>query len=232
MVENAVLGRYGASMEAAKKIHAHVGPFVKAMPMADFFSPMPTLVMVRFRRWEEIAKLPQPDAAQADSTGAYHYARALAFAHSGKLEDSKAELEALNLIAPEMAKLPTTPAGPENAGKLPKIMAHIIEAHIARAQKENDKAVKHLEQAIAIEDTLDYNEPPDWFMPARETLGATLLQTGKPAEAERVFRRDLEVNARSPRSLYGLAESLKAQQEDYADWRRGSFRGAWEAVGR
>ena len=231
VVENAVMGRYSAAMEAAKKIHAHVDPYVKAMPMADFFSPMPTLVLVRFRRWDEIMKLPQPDASQADSTGAYHYARGLAFAQAGKFDDAKAELDALNKIAPEMAKLPTTPAGPENAGKIPQIMAHMIQAHIALAQKDNDAAVKHLEEAVTIEDTMDYNEPPDWFMPARETLGGTLLRSGKATEAEQVFRRDLEVNARSPRSLFGLTESLKAQHKDHdAEWVQRSFDESWQGA--
>jgi tetratricopeptide (TPR) repeat protein len=130
-----------------------------------------------------------------------------------------------------MAKLPTTLAGPENAAKIPQIMAHMIEAHLALAAKDNAAALEHLKQAVAIEDTMDYNEPPDWFMPARETLGGTLLRAGKPAEAEQVFRRDLEVNARSPRSLFGLAESLKAQRKDHdAEWVQRAFDEAWQGA--
>ena len=58
---------------------------------------------------------------------------------------------------------------------------------------------------------MDYNEPPDWLYPMREPLGAALLGEGKPAEAEGVFREDLKHNQRNPRSMFGLAESLKAQ---------------------
>jgi tetratricopeptide (TPR) repeat protein len=153
----------------------------------------------------------------------------LALAHKGRLEDAKEELESLKKIAPEMAKLPTTPAGPENAAKIPQIMAQMMEAHLALAGNDRVTAIEHLKQAVAIEDTMDYNEPPDWFMPARETLGGTLLRAGKAADAEQVFRRDLEVNARSPRSLFGLAESLKAQHKDHdAEWVQRAFEEAWK----
>jgi hypothetical protein len=228
-IENSIMGRYDAAMAAAQKVKAHVDPFVKDMPMADFFSPLPVMVMVRFRRWDEIMKLPQPNPTQADSTGTYHYARGLALAHAGKIAEARTELDAVNRVAAEMAKIPTTPAGPDNAGKIPRIMAHMIEAQIAMAQKENDTAIRHLKEAVEVEDSMDYNEPPDWFMPARETLGGTLLRIGNPAEAEQVFRRDLEVNARSPRSLYGLVQALKAQHKDHdAEWVEREFDAGWK----
>jgi tetratricopeptide (TPR) repeat protein len=228
-IENATMGRYTASMEAARKVKAHVDPFVKATPMVDFFAALPTMVMVRFRRWDDILKLSPPDVAQADSTGAYHYARGLAFAKQGRMDEAKKELAELQRSASEMAKIPTTPAGPENAGKIPQIMAHVLEAQIALAGKDSDAAIHHLKEAVPVEDSMDYNEPPDWFMPVRETLGGVLLQSGKAAEAEQVFRRDLEINARNPRSIFGLMESLKAQHKDHdAEWVQREFETGWK----
>lgn len=64
---------------------------------------------------------------------------------------------------------------------------------------------------MSLEDTLDYDEPPDWLAPTRESLGAALLAAGKASEAEAIFREDLKRNARNPRSLFGLAEALKAE---------------------
>jgi tetratricopeptide (TPR) repeat protein len=228
-IENSMMGRYAAAMESARKMQAHVDPFVKDMPMVDFFAQMPTMVMVRFRRWDDILQLPQPGAAQPDSLGAYHYARGLAFADKGRADEAKKELAALQKSATEMAKIPTTPAGPENAGKIPQIMAHVLEARIALAGKDNDTAIHHLQEAVPIEDSMDYNEPPDWFMPVRETLGGVLLRSGKAAEAEQIFRRDLEINARNPRSIFGLMESLKAQHRDHdAEWVQREFEAGWK----
>jgi predicted Zn-dependent protease len=61
------------------------------------------------------------------------------------------------------------------------------------------------------EDTLAYDEPPTWYYPVRETLGAALLMSGKAADAERVFREDLRFNPRNRRSQFGLWKSLEAQ---------------------
>jgi Tfp pilus assembly protein PilF len=72
-----------------------------------------------------------------------------------------------------------------------------------------------LRRAVAIQDSLKYDEPPDWFYPVRESLGAVLLLNGNAAEAEKVFREDLDRNPRNPRSLFGLAETLRAQNRAY-----------------
>jgi hypothetical protein len=42
-----------------------------------------------------------------------------------------------------------------------------------------------------------------------------LLERGRAAVAEKVFRADLERNPRHARSLAGLRDSLKAQKRDY-----------------
>ena len=84
------------------------------------------------------------------------------------------------------------------------------------ANKNADAAVGLLNKAIAVEDDLNYIEPADWYLPARETLGMAYLRMGKAGEAEKAFRADLEKNRRNPRSLFGLSESLKAQGNAYA----------------
>ena len=77
------------------------------------------------------------------------------------------------------------------------------------------------------EDALSYNEPPDWFSPTRESLGAALLRANRLPEAEQAFRDDLERNPGSGRSLYGLWQALVAQKKD-ADAAEKNFRGAWK----
>lgn len=86
-----------------------------------------------------------------------------------------------------------------------------------------------MRQAVATQDDMDYTEPPDWFYPTRESLGGLLLQAGRPAEAEKVFRDDLQRNPRNPRSLFGLTQALKAQDRQHdAAWVEQQFQAAWK----
>jgi len=93
------------------------------------------------------------------------------------------------------------------------LASHVMEARMASAKGNQEEAIAHWRKAVEKQDTLYYDEPADWYYPVRESLGAALLSAGKAAEAEEVFREDLLRNPRNPRSLYGLKESLAAQQK-------------------
>jgi TolA-binding protein len=141
----------------------------------------------------------------------WHYARGMAFATHGDEKQARAELDGLKKAAPEMGKVPTNPIGPGNAQKMPQIAAHMIEARIAEQKKDYTSAAQHLREGVALEDAMDYTEPPDWIAPVRESLGAALLAGGNAPEAEKVFREDLERHPRNPRSLFGLMHALQAE---------------------
>lgn len=207
----AMMGNYSGAMKAARRVEAHVSPQAKEIPMLDGFMPIPMLVRVRFQRWQEILNVSQPQSALPMSNGIWHYARALAFAATGKQNDARAELVALEKLAPEMSKIPTNPTGTGNAERIPKIAAQVIQAKLDMANKNTGGAIEHLQTAVALQDSMDYTEPPDWFYPVRESLGAALLRSGRAGGAEKVFREDLDRNPRNGRSLFGLRESLKAQ---------------------
>ena len=96
-----------------------------------------------------------------------------------------------------------------------KIAESVLGAKIALAKQDVDGAVTMLQEAVATQDTLKYAEPPDWFFPVRESLGAALLAKGDGTGAEKVFREDLDRNPRNPRSLYGLQQALKKQGRNY-----------------
>jgi tetratricopeptide (TPR) repeat protein len=102
----------------------------------------------------------------------------------------------------------------------------ILNGRIAEARGDREAALAAYRRAVEAEDTLDYDEPPDWFYPARETLGAGLLRMGQAAEAEKVFRADLDRNPNNPRSLFGLAEARKAQKKSAAS-ALAQFRRSW-----
>ena len=102
-----------------------------------------------------------------------------------------------------------------------------LTARIADAKGDTAAAIKGFTAAVAAEDKLGYNEPPDWLNPERERLGAVLLKAGRYAEAEKVFRADLAKNIGNPRSLYGLYRALEGQKKAAAAEAKASFDKAW-----
>ena len=95
-----------------------------------------------------------------------------------------------------------------------RIAERFVAAELARAAKDYDAAIAALNAAVTIEDTLPYDEPPAWHWPARQALGAMLLAAGKPAEAEKAYRDELQRNPENGWSLYGLSQALKAQKKN------------------
>jgi hypothetical protein len=154
----------------------------------------------------------------------------MALASTGKLAEAEAEYKIVS-----EAEQNTPPdvvfAMPINnkAKDIMKLSEDVLGAKIALARKDTNQAIALLTAAVAIQDTLKYGEPPDWFFPVRESLGGVLLMNGDAAGAEKVFRADLDRNPRNPRSLFGLNEALKAQSRTYdAQFVETQFREAWK----
>src|SRR5688572_8213973 len=93
-----------------------------------------------------------------------------------------------------------------------QIAARVVEGELAARRENLDDAIRLLREAVAIEDGLPYSEPPIWHQPTRQVLGAVLLEAGRASEAEAVYRHDLTVFRENGWSLFGLMQSLKAQQ--------------------
>ncbi len=109
-----------------------------------------------------------------------------------------------------------------------ELAAASLDARLAERAGDRAGALTHWQRAVAAQDRLSYDEPPDWYYPVRESLGGALLRADRAAEAEAVFRADLERNPRNPRSLFGLAESLAAQKKTAdAAWVRAAFESGW-----
>jgi tetratricopeptide (TPR) repeat protein len=222
-------GRFADAKQAAADLVAHVQPMVHDMPMAETYLPTTIFVLVRFRRWEEVLKLPAPDASLAMTTAFWHFGRGSAAAAKGQIGVAETERAALEAARQQ------TPADLEfsfffnKARVLLDLAANVLDAHIATARGDRDRAIEHWKEAVRIQDGLNYGEPPEWFYPVRESLGGALMRSGEAAQAEAVFRADLEQNPRNPRSLFGLLKSLEAQKKTSdAEWVRREFKTAWE----
>lgn len=222
-------GRYADALRSAQQLEANIAPHIKAMPMIEGYNATSTLVRVRFRRWDEILKAPAPPADQAATGAVWTWARGMAFAAKGRTEEAEAALKAF--AAAEQTIPADATFGLNQAGDILKIADRMLAARIASSRGERGHAAELLQEAVITEDSLAYDEPPAWFLPAREALGALLLADGRAAEAEAVFREDLKHNPRSGRSLLGLAESLQAQRKTWAAAEaRRQFAEAWNGA--
>jgi hypothetical protein len=226
-VASADAGNYQQAKAAAEKLAAHAGEHVKHMPMLEGFMLTPLYVAVRFARWDELLSAPEPDKSLAGLHAMWHFARGMA--HAGRGNTSAAETERAALAAEHKALPPQTMLSPYNkTDDILAIAEDRLAAQIARAGGDAKSAAERLRAVAAREDQLNYIEPPDWYLPARESLGTTLLASGDAAGAEKAFRDDLQRHTRSGRSLFGLMESLKAQGRSYeADLVRQQFEAAW-----
>ena len=223
-------GRYAEARKNADLLAANVGPHVKEMPPLEGFMTIPMAVEVRFHHWNEILKMPAPDPAMNTATFFWHFGRGLALAGTGKISDAEAEYKFVS--AAEAATPPDVifqmPIN-NKAKDIMKIAENVLGAKIAIVKKDNPAAVSLLREAVAIQDKLNYGEPPDWFYPVRENLGGALLMSGDAAGAEKVFRDDLDRNPRNPRSLFGLQQSLLEQKRDYdAGFVQKQFDDSWK----
>jgi tetratricopeptide (TPR) repeat protein len=220
-------GRCEDAIKAAQQLHAYLTPFAKEMPMIDTFLPTPTLVLVRFRRWDDILKSPEPDRTTPVTNAIWHFGRGMAYAATGKVEQAEAEQKAF--VDAEK----TLPAegrwGQSKLDDIMKLGKNMLGARIALAKGDKKSAIELLKQSVAIEDALAYNEPADWVLPVRESLGGVLLSSGDYPEAEKVFRADLIRNPRNGRSLFGLLESLNRQgkKRDMVSVQK-EFKAAWK----
>jgi|HubBroStandDraft_6_1064221.scaffolds.fasta_scaffold03521_3 tetratricopeptide (TPR) repeat protein len=223
-------GNYAEARKNADLLVANVGPHVKDMPPLEGFMTIPMAVDVRFHKWNEILAMPQPDPAMKITTGFWHFSRGMALAGTGKVNEAEAEYKIVSEVEQNTPPDVVFAMPINNKAKdIMKISEDVLGAKIAMARNDKVQAISLLTAAVAIQDTLKYGEPPDWFFPVRESLGGALLINGDAAAAEKVFRADLERNPRNPRSLFGLQQALKVQDQNYdAGFIENEFRDSWK----
>jgi tetratricopeptide (TPR) repeat protein len=222
-------GRSRVAIEAARMMEAHVPPGNDPGEIAlkQTFLATPLYTLVRFNRWDEILQEKQPGQDLVFLTSIWRYARARALAAKGELDAARAELEEMRALAADES-LAGLPIGFSMAPTVLSIAENVAAGDIALAEGEHDAAIAHYETAVRLQDGMQYNEPPDWHYPVRQSLGAALLKAGRAAEAESVYWADLAKNRQNPWSLFGLAQALDAQgKDDVAAEVRGRLAGVW-----
>jgi len=220
MAHNHHMLTYGAMMTgqsalAIRTIRAMVADipleFFKENAFADGFMAMPLEVLMRFGKWDEILAEPAfPDFVPI-SRSLQHYARGVAFAAKGDVAAAEKEqalfLEARVLVPKEAF------FGNNTGSDVLDVAESFMRGEILFRAGRTDEGLASLREAAAREDKLRYDEPPDWIQPVRHALGAALLQAGRFAEAERVFREDLAKLPENGWSLYGLSRAVDLQKK-------------------
>ena len=222
------LGQFEPAIEAVRGMAATTPEDmlrIPSPPMADFFESylaMEPHVLLRFGKWRDLIAM-QPPADQelyATLTANTHYARAVAFAALGFVDDAEAE-EDVFLAA--KARVPEGRLLHNNkVADLLDIAAEMLRGEILYRKGDYEAAFEHLRRSVALDDTLPYDEPWGWMQPARHALGALLFEQGHLDEAERIYREDLGLGGTLGRasihpdnvwSIKGLSDCLNARNE-------------------
>jgi tetratricopeptide (TPR) repeat protein len=198
-------GQSAQALQAARTLKGKVNLDVaRQVPMLQEMVPYYIQTLTTFGRWDDVLAEPLPPADIRAPFAMAYYARGVAHAAKGQLAEAQTALDTVKAIDA------ATPAdAPE---KTPiSIAPHALMGEIATRSGKLDDGIAHFRKALKIEDAGLYFEPPKWYYPIRQSLGAALLKAGKPAEAEAVYREDLKRFPENGWSLFGLAAALKAQ---------------------
>ncbi len=196
-------------------------------PLADGFMIFVSEVLMRFGRWEELLNEPEPRSDLVLSRALWHFTRATAYTALEKFDEAEKERQSFFQATAKVPKEWTFGNNP--AAEILAVAAHSLNGEIAAKHSRWDDAVNELRAAVKIEDSLKYDEPPDWILPVRHSLGAVLMKAGRFEQAEEIYREDLKRYAENGWSLLGLYNALTAQgKKKEAKKTKLRFQKAWQ----
>ncbi len=224
-------GRYEEAMQAAREMVRNVGDgdLEAQMQMLEGFHLYPLMVALRFHRWDDILQTPAPRPERKVLAAFREYARAMALAGKGRTKEASAAQrqfeKSRNAMPADLLYLINNKASDVLA-----LAAATLDAQLAWARGQKEESIRHWRRAVEVERTIQYDEPPAWFYPIRQSLAAALLRNGQAKDAEAVFRDAIAKQPRDGRLLFGLWQSLVAQQRVEAEMVRQQFEGAWKGA--
>jgi tetratricopeptide (TPR) repeat protein len=217
-----MLGMSGTAISAARETAKRLGvEAVRAVPWVESVTPIVQVTLVTFGKWNEILAEREPGDSIPFLAAMTWYARGVAHAATGDARSARNDLTRLLAIAS---------AYPRNGnGTALQIAVRALQGEIALRSGSAAEAVGHFSEAAMLEDQLSYNEPPTWYYPIRQSLGAALLAANDAKGAERAYREDLARFPKNGWSLFGLAQALERQGKTVEAKRvRAAFASAWQ----
>jgi tetratricopeptide (TPR) repeat protein len=224
-------GRQAQALAHARELTSQLpADLVKAMPQfLDSFMAVPYHVLVRFGRFEDMLGEPEPAEHLPVTRTIWHYARGVSLAALGRVDEAVAEQKAFEQC---FAQVPEDYVfGINPARVVLEIGRGLLKGEIEFRRGNREEAFAALRDAVRRDDALRYMEPWDWMQPVRHALGALLLQDGRVAEAEGVYRKDLELHPGNGWALHGLAECLRSKGDTAAaEEATAAFEQAWRGA--
>jgi tetratricopeptide (TPR) repeat protein len=206
-------GRYDEARQAAQEMVQNVANADSQMQMLEGFHLYPLMIDLRFHRWDDILGTMAPSSERKLHRAFWQYARAMALAGQGKLNEAVAEqkqFESLRKMVPAESRFLVN----NKSSDILALAAATLDAQLARARGEKEKSIREWRRAVKLESKIQYDEPPAWFYPVRQSLAAALLRNGQAKEAEAIFRQAMQKHPRDGRLLFGLWQSLVAEKRD------------------
>jgi len=178
------------------------------------FAVIPLYAYVTFGKWNEILKYAKPSNDRPYMLAVWHYARTMAFISKDKLEKAKEEINELQNLSKNEEIENLSIWGINSAGLLIKIACQVSMGEFQAKVKNYESAIDHLQKAVELEDQLRYDEPPTWFYPCRQNLGAVLIEAGRYKDAESVYEENLREIPNNGWGLFGLEQALLRQGKE------------------
>lgn len=224
-------GDSALAWKAAKKLQEHTSADIMRLPgwgTLQHYYTIPYYVAVKLGMWDTILAIPSPAEDLVYLQAIWRYARGMAFLGKHQVADAERELATLKTLASDTTLRHLTIWNINTTADLVQIALKVLSAGMAAQQQHTDAAITLLQEAVAMEDKLNYNEPPDWFFSVRHYLGAVLLDADKFSDAETVYRKDLQTWRNNGWALMGLYKSLIAQHKiAEAQQAKSAFDAAW-----
>ena len=212
--------RYAATMQGSSEL-----AIKSAKQMAEAISqhgtPMgrtqkrvaaPWVTLKIFGQWDELLTIESLPHSTPYLDGILSFVKGSAYIAKGSLDRAKQELSNIQRIA-QSPDVSVNRAGATATAELLALAAHALDGEIKLAEGDLTGAIAAFEKGVALEDTNNYTEPPDWPQSMRLYLGNALMVAGRFDEAEAVFRKDLRWHQNNGWSLFGLMKALAAQNK-------------------
>ena len=210
----AMEGRRTESLKVARELAMTVTEEeARKDTLKKLYLPTPIWSMIRFGQWSDMLREPAPPKNLRLYEGLWRLGRGLALAGTGRLYGAEAELAVLTGLTKRLGRDRTSNEIIERT--LLKLSERLLAGEVALRQGKNDDAINMFKDAVALEEGLPYSEPSFWPIPVRHYLGAALLAAGRQGEAEGVYRTDLVKNPNNGWGLWGLMQSLHAQEKTH-----------------
>jgi tetratricopeptide (TPR) repeat protein len=210
-------GSYGDAQKTALSIKAAIDTSLLSMaaPMGSYVQYMyatEILANVRFGKWQELINMPKPAPHHIYLSLLYHFGRGMGFAAQKNFTAAEEERKELQqFMKDESLTMAIKPFSPPTEGS--KCADNLLAGFIQFKQNKLEEAINHWEKAADIESNMIYAEPRDWMLSPKQYLGTALIAAGRLSEAQKVFEKDLKVNAENVWSLHGLQQALSKQNK-------------------